>query len=563
MNYDVIVVGSGLAGLRAAIAAIHGGASTAVLSMVYAVRSHSVAAQGGINAALGNVDPEDNWKNHAFDTVKGSDYLADQKAVCRMTEAAIPTIYEMEHWGTAFSRLPDGRIAQRPFGGAGKQRTCYAEDRTGHILLYTLFQQSVRNKAVFYDEWMVIDLVIEDNKCVGLIAMDMNSGELKSFGAKAVIFATGGAGRVYGASTNALICTGSGIGVAYRAGIPLKDMEFVQFHPTTLFGTNILITEGARGEGGYLYNRLGERFMKRYASEKMELAPRDIVARAIRTEVLEGRGFENAYVHLDLRHIGEEKLNERLPGIREIGLKFAGKDIVSDPLPIQPGQHYTMGGIDCDIDGKTKVDGVYAAGECACVSVHGANRLGGNSLLETIVFGKIAGDHAADYIASRKDAVNQSLLKNKLDAKEKFVSDLQSSKGKEKVGVLREKLRSTMIRNVGVFRKLDEMKEADKTITELKERYTKISFTHPSRKFNLELLTAMEMETMLEIGHVITEGAIRRTESRGGHYRVDYPERDDENWLKHTICTQGENGEPVFSDSEVDISIWEPKERKY
>ena len=377
MKYDVLIIGGGLAGLRAAIEAKMEGVKAAVLSMVYPIRSHSVAAQGGINAALCNAPDgkDDTWEKHAFDTVKGSDFLADQKAVETLTKEAIPTIYEMESWGAPFSRLDDGKIAQRPFGGAAFPRTCYAEDRTGHNLLHTLYQQCLRNKIEFMNEWMLLELIVKDEISQGAVVMNLKTGEIETIVAKSVIMATGGAGKVYGKSTNAMINTGSGMMIANEAGIALKDMEFIQFHPTTLYGTNILITEGCRGEGGFLKNNKGERFMKKYAPKNMELAPRDIVARAIQTEILEGHGFEDAYVHLDMVHLGEEKIDERLPSMREIGIKFADVDMVKEPLPVQPGQHYTMGGIDCNEKCETNIHGIYAAGECSCVSVHGANRL--------------------------------------------------------------------------------------------------------------------------------------------------------------------------------------------
>ncbi|MEK6622009.1 MAG: FAD-dependent oxidoreductase, partial [Planctomycetota bacterium] len=404
--HDAIVVGGGLAGLRAAIELNRNNVKVAIISRVHPTRSHSVAAQGGINAPLGN-HPRggtDNWEKHALDTVKGSDYLADQDAVIRMTKDAARRVVEMEHWGCPFSRTTEGKIAQRPFGGAGFPRACYAADKTGHALLHTLYQQTIklkhaseRNEMAIYEEWMVTDLVVEDGDCVGVIAMDMVTGRLEAFQAGVVIFATGGAGRIYGNSTNALINTGMGIALPYWAGIALKDMEFIQFHPTTILGKNILITEGCRGEGGYLLNNKGERFLANYDDSKkdMEIAPRDILARNIVREIMAGGGFDNTYVHLDLRHLGEKKIVERLPGIRAICIEFAGVDPITTPIPIQPGQHYTMGGIDCNTEGETTVKGFYVAGEAACVSVHGANRLGGNSLLDTIVFGAIAGGNAA------------------------------------------------------------------------------------------------------------------------------------------------------------------------
>ena len=400
IEHDVLVVGGGLAGLRAAVGLCQQ-YNVAVVSRVHPVRSHSGAAQGGVNAALGNAPEgrDDTPERHAFDTVKGSDYLADQSAVVKMCQMAPEAIYEFEHWGAPFSRLPDGRIAQRPFGGGGFPRTCYAADRTGHLLLHTLYEQIVKHQVRVYDERVVTRIAVDDGQYHGLVLLNLKTGRFEGLASKFCVFATGGYGRAYRNSTNALINTGSGIGTALRAGIALKDLEFVQFHPTTQFGTNILITEGARGEGGHLLNNQGQRFMEQYAASAMELAPRDIVARAIQTEINQGRGFEGGYVYLDLRHLGKELICKRLPGIRQICIDFGGVDPVDDPIPVQPGQHYSMGGIDTDVTGRTNVPNFYAAGECACVSVHGANRLGGNSLLDTVVFGRLAAEAIAERFA--------------------------------------------------------------------------------------------------------------------------------------------------------------------
>jgi succinate dehydrogenase flavoprotein subunit len=564
MKFDILIIGGGLAGLRAAIEAESGGAQTAVLSMVYPIRSHSVAAQGGINAALCNAPDgkDDTWEKHAFDTVKGSDFLADQKAVETLTKEAIPTIFELESWGAPFSRLDDGKIAQRPFGGAAFPRTCYSQDRTGHNLLHTLYQQCLRNEIEVLNEWMLLELIVKDKICQGAVVMNLQNGEIETITAKSVILATGGAGKIYGKSTNAMINTGSGMMIANRAGIALKDMEFIQFHPTTLFGTNILITEGCRGEGGYLKNNKGERFMQKYAPKNMELAPRDIVARAIETEIKEGHGFENAYVHLDMVHLGEEKIDERLPSMREIGIKFAGVDMVHEPLPIQPGQHYTMGGIDCNEKCETNIPGIYAAGECSCVSVHGANRLGGNSLLETVVFGKIAGKHAAEYVKNAKLSIGDVEL-NEYKAKQiKLIDSYFLQKGTETVGSIKEKLYKIMIEGVGVYRNEVELQKAVKALAKLKKKVSEIQLTSKTKDFNVELLSAFDVKKMIELAEAVAGGALLREESRGSHSRTDFPTRDDEKFLHHTLFNIVDD-KPVFSKKEVDISIWEPQERRY
>ena len=562
MKHDLLIIGSGLSGMRAAIAATEAGVDCAVFSMVYPIRSHSVAAQGGINAALNNVGSDDSWEQHAFDTVKGSDFLADQNAVAVLTREAIPRVYEMESWGTPFSRLENGRIAQRPFGGAASPRTCYAEDRTGHNLLHTLYQQSIRRHVKFYNEWFVLDLVVQENRCAGLIVLNLRTGEVEPVEASSVIFATGGAGRVFASSTNALINNGSGIAIAYRAGVPVKDMEFVQFHPTTLYGTNILITEGARGEGGYLFNNRGERFMEKYAPKAMELAPRDIVARSIATEIKEGRGFEDGYVNLDLTHLGAEKIIERLPGILEIAKHFAGVDVTREPMPVQPGQHYTMGGIDCDVDCATEVAGIFACGECACVSVHGANRLGGNSLLETIVFGKIAGENAAAFLKNNQSVGSAGVLESARKGRLSSLAERNSSQGKLHVGDVYDALRKTMMEHVGVYRDPEGLKQANKDIRKLKADYQDVGLSSSSRLFNLELLTDLELEGMLDLAQTIAEGALKREESRGSHARTDFEKRVDEKWLHHTLARYQPDG-PDLGKKEVDLSMWEPQERKY
>lgn len=571
--HEAIVVGGGLAGLRAAIELNRQNVRVAVISKVHPIRSHSVAAQGGINAPLGN-HPRgvyDTWEKHAFDTVKGSDYLADQDAVIRMTKEAAERIVEMEHWGCPFSRTAEGKIAQRPFGGAGFPRACYAADKTGHALLHTLYQQTVkfkqaseRNEMALYAEWLVTDLVVEDGVCAGVIALDIASGKLEAFEAGAVVFATGGAGRIYGNSTNALINTGMGMAVPYWAGVPLKDMEFIQFHPTTLLGKNILITEGCRGEGGFLLNNKGERFLAKYSDsiKAMEIAPRDIISRNIIREITAGNGFDNNYVHLDLRHLGEEKILQRLPGIREICMEFAGIDPVRAPIPIQPGQHYAMGGIDCNTECETVIEGFYAAGEAACVSVHGANRLGGNSLLDTIVFGAIAGSNAAGYIRDLKGRKCETILKNTLKLTEQRIGALCKSEGDEVPVDIKVTLNKVMDNKVGIFREASRLKEALDEIKTLQERYKKIKLNYTGKRVNLSLIWALELKGSLDVAEAVVAGALDREESRGSHFRTDFPKRDDAVWLKHTLAFFTAEGARL-DYKPVNIGPFEPKERKY
>ncbi len=566
LSHDVLIVGGGLAGLRCAVG-LCDKYDVALISKVHPIRSHSIAAQGGINAALAN-NPDardDTWEKHAFDTVKGSDYLADQDAVEIMCREAPEIVYEMEHWGCPFSRFPDGSIAQRPFGGAGYPRTCYSTDITGHVLLNTLYERAVFKGVKVYPEWHVTALATEDESCHGVIAFDLINGVIMPIRAKATLFATGGYGRVYFYSTNALINTGSGIGIAYKAGVPVKDMEFVQFHPTCLIGTNILMTEACRGEGGYLFNNRGERFMERYAPKAMELAPRDIVSRSIQTEINEGRGFDHPlgrYIRLDLRHLGGKKILERLPGIRKICIDFIGIDPVNEPIPIMPCQHYSMGGIDTDAAGATPVRGFYAAGECACVSVHGANRLGGNSLLDTIVFGKLAAGSIDAYLSGGGAVPDEKAVLRLAGDMEKKISGLVSG-GKEKTFALHAELARTMSANVGIFRRQDEMEQALQDIARVRERYRGAGVSSPSRHMNYELMNAIELEYMLEVAHTIALGALLREESRGAHSRRDFTKRDDEKWLKHTIARRGADGSPDTSFRGVAITRYQPMERVY
>ncbi len=562
IKHDVVIIGGGLSGLRAALAAGKKGADVAVLSKVHPLRSHSVAAQGGINASLGNVPKaeDDDWKDHAFDTVKGSDYLADQDGVEVMCKEAPDVVLEMEHMGTVFSRLDDGKIAQRPFGGAGVPRTCYAADRTGHNLLNTLFEQTVAESLDFYNEYFVTSLVVENEEIQGVTAWDIENGELVGFSSAVVVLATGGYGRIYNRSTNALINTGDGAHLAYEAGVPLEDMEFIQFHPTTLYGSNILMTEGARGEGGYLKNVDGERFMKDYAPDAMELAPRDIVARAIITEAEEGRAFEDEYVHLDLRHLGKEKIEERLPGIRQIARDFAGVDPVEEPIPVQPGQHYSMGGIDVNVNGETKIDGLYAVGECACVSVHGANRLGGNSLLETIVFGRRAGKDIGETL-DRKEK-DEGAIKEALEKDGEEIDGLLYEEGDILYSEMLDELREAMFEHFGVYREEESMKEGLSKIRELKEKYDSVHIDNENEKFNTALVRTLELKSMLDVAEVVALGSLEREESRGSHFRRDFPERRDEEYLYHTLVEKSEN-RPELRYEDVTLGQFEVKEREY
>ena len=584
-SHDVVIVGGGLTGLRAAIETVDHGLDTAIISKVHPLRSHSVSAQGGVNAALGNAVRGDSWEDHAFDTVKGSDYLADQDAVEIMCKNAPDAIIELEHFGTVFSRLPDGRIAQRPFGGGMFPRTCYAADRTGHNILHTLYEQLVGReknekrkggRLTFYDEFFVSSLVkVGDDsfekgsggakRCSGCTAINIADSSLHGFTCYSLLLATGGFGRLFARSTNSLINTGDGASLALRAGVPLKDMEFVQFHPTTLYDTNILITEGARGEGGYLLNNRNERFMEKYAPKSMELAPRDIVARATQQEIDEGRGFEGGYVLLDLRHLKKEKIAERLPGIRLISMDFAGVDPVDSPIPVQPGQHYSMGGVAAGNDLATELPGLYAAGECSCVSVHGANRLGGNSLLETVVFGKLAGQEIGkNFPASgswdRKKA--ERAVFERLSGEDSRIKALLAKKSGVKMHSLRDELKKTMFEYFGVFREGSKMEKGLKKLLELKATYHEVYINNKSPLFNHALIYTLELEGLFAIAEAVARGAIARQESRGSHSRVDYPERDDEKFLYHTIYRL-KDGKPVLESLPVRLGKFPIKERVY
>jgi len=565
LQFDIVIIGAGGGGLYAALeTSKRKGLKVAVLSKVFPTRSHTGAAQGGINAALGNVAP-DSPEKHAYDTVKGSDFLADQDAVELMCKMAPKIIREMEHMGLPFSRLKDGKIAQRPFGGASFPRTCYAADKTGHVMLQTLYEQCLRNNVKFLNEWFALKLIHNGERISGVVAIDLKSGKLYGIKAKAIILATGGHARIYwNRTSNALGNTGDGPAMALRAGIALKDMEFVQFHPTGLRRSGILVTEGARGEGGYLINRNGERFMKKYAPEKMELAPRDLVSRAIETEIMEGRGFKdsegNEFVYLDLRHLGKEKILERLPQIRELAIDFEGVDPIEEPIPVRPTAHYSMGGIDADKFGRTSIKGLYAVGECACISVHGANRLGGNSLLDIVVFGKIAGEDAANYV-SEVDFLEFNEVEIKME--EKRIEELFNRDGSEKLYQLRNELSDAMSKGVGIFREEGKMKEALEKVREIKERAKRLKVYDRESSFNTNLQQTLEFLNMVEVAEAIAFSAIERKESRGAHYRTDYPKRDDVNFLKHSIVKRNEDGELSISWKPVVITKFQPEERKY
>ena len=568
ISHDILILGSGLAGLRAALSAsiaTGGKVDIGLVSKVQLMRSHSVAAEGGTAAVL-REEEGDSLDLHAWDTVKGSDFLADQDVVYRFVRAMPDEIRQLEHWGIPWSRRPDGRIDQRPFGGHGYPRATYAADKTGFFEMQCLYDNLTRyQNTTRYDEWFVTSILVQDNCFRGLTAIDLATGGFHVLLGRALIIATGGLGRLSGFTTYSHSVTGDGIALAYRAGIPVKDLEFIQFHPTGLVPTGILMTEACRGEGGYLINNKGERFMEKYAGKMMELAPRDIVSRSMITEIKQGHGFTGPngldYVHLDLRHLGADRINERLGFIRELSMKFVDVDPVYEPIPCRPVFHYTMGGVHTDIDGKTPVEGIWAAGEAACVSLHGANRLGTNSTAECLVWGKITSERAADFVShgggelkEPVDAVNR--------ARAEIYDDLLKRDGSETIYKIRQEMRRNVDENLGVYRNGEGLKTGLQKIKELRERYLRISVRDKARAYNIDLMYTLELGFMLELAEIAFTGALARAESRGGHARLDFTTRNDENWLKHTLAYRTQDG-PRLEYCKVDISSWKPVERKY
>ena len=556
-DHDVLVIGAGLAGMRAAMAARNTGVDVAVVSKVHPVRSHSNAAQGGINAAL--TDRGDTWDDHAFDTVKGGDYLCDQDAVELMCKEAGQEVIAMEHMGVPFSRDGDGRLGARAFGGQRQARTFFVSDFTGQALLHVLYEQLMKAAVRVYEEWFVLSLVVEDGECCGAVVMEIRTGDIQVLRAKSVVMAAGGLGRVFEPSTNALICTGDGMALAYRAGAPLMDMEMVQYHPTTLKSNGALMSEGARGEGAYLINSEGERFMERYAPSMMELASRDVVSRSEQTEIDEGRGVDGC-VFLDCRHLGEKLIRENLSQISDLARDFAGVDMVREPVPIRPGMHYQMGGVKTDVDGVTSLPGLYAAGEVACVSVHGGNRLGANSLLDTLVFGRRSGEHASDrakkwHHSNITDAAadqDRAAIKGMLDR----------DGGGEMFGKIRLEMGQTMNEHMAVFRDRQGMEGTLAKLVELRDRFAQVTVGDKGRTFNTNLVFTLELGFMLDCAEAIALSALAREESRGAHTRTDMPERDDENWLKHILVSRGAE-EPAIEHLPVVITQWAPQARVY
>jgi succinate dehydrogenase / fumarate reductase flavoprotein subunit len=558
-KHDVLVIGAGLAGQRAALAAAERGASVGIISKVHPVRSHSNAAQGGINAAL---NPEDSWESHAFDTIKGSDYLGDQDAIEVMCREAPGELLDLEHLGVTFHRNEEGRLGTRAFGGASAARTYYVADITGQAILHVLYEQLMKFEDVHrYEEWFTTSLLQDANgRIAGAITRNIRDGSMEIFAAKAVILATGGNGQIYDPTTNALICTGDGIAMAYRIGAPLMDMEMIQYHPTTLAGLGLLITEGARGEGAHLYNAQGERFMEKYAPNKMELASRDVVSRAEQTEIDEGRGFPDGTVALDITVVPRKRIHEALREIVNVGRDFAGVDITREPIHIKPGNHYTMGGVRTDVDGQTSIPGLYAAGECACVSVHGGNRLGANSLLDTLVFGRRAGLHAAEAVHGLP--IREPAHAQLVDEERRIGAIVGRDGGGRRVSEIKAELGSTMDKYVAVFRDEDGLRIALEVVQRLKDEAKDVTIDDKGTVFNQDVLGALELQFMLDNAEAIVISAIERKESRGAQYRTDYPERNDDEWLKH-INVSANGSEPEISYSKVTMTQWEPQERTY
>jgi succinate dehydrogenase / fumarate reductase flavoprotein subunit len=560
-SHDVLIIGAGLAGQRAALAAAETGATVAIISKVHPVRSHSVAAAGGINAAL---NPEDSWESHAFDTIKGSDYLGDQDAIEIMTREAPQEILWLEHAGVTFYRNETGHLGTRAFGGASAARTYYVADITGHAILHVLYEQLMKHSSTVdrYEEWFGTDLLQDDEgRCIGAICRNLRDGELQVFNAKNTILANGGAGQAYKPTTNGLIVTGDGIAQAYRIGARLMDMEMVQYHPTTLAGNGLLITEGARGEGAWLLNAKGERFMEKYAPNKLELASRDVVSRAEQTEINEGGGFPDGTVALDITMVPRRRVLEALREIVNIGRDFAGVDITREPIHIHPGQHYIMGGVKTDVDGQTTIPGLYAAGEVACVSVHGGNRLGANSLLDTLIFGRRSGEHAAQQAPHM--AMPTTPPTRVTDTEKNIRAIMNRSEGGRRVSAIKDELGVTMNQYVAVFRDAEGLQKAHEIIRRLKEEAPKAVIDDRGSVFNQDVIGAIELGYMLDCAEAIVVGAIERKESRGAQFRTDFPERNDDEWLKHIDISLNGDDVPKVSYSPVTITKWEPQERTY
>ena len=560
-HHDVLVIGAGLAGQRAALSAAEQGANVGIISKVHPVRSHSNAAQGGINAAL---DPEDSWESHAFDTVKGSDYLGDQDAIEIMCREAPDELLELEHLGVTFHRDETGHLGKRAFGGASAARTYYVADITGQAILHVLYEQLMKHDVVHrYEEWFTTALVQdEEGKVAGAITRNIRDGSMELFAAKSVILATGGNGQVFNPTTNALVCTGDAIAMAYRIGAPLMDMEMIQYHPTTLAGLGLLITEGARGEGAHLYNAGGERFMEKYAPNKMELASRDVVSRAEQTEINEGRGFPDGTVALDITVVPRKRIHEALREILNVGRDFAGVDITREPIHIKPGNHYAMGGVKSDTDGLTSIPGLYAVGECACVSVHGGNRLGANSLLDTLIFGRRAGAHAGK--RSKGSPMPQPSRASLDDEEARIRAIFDRERSGRRVSEIKAELGATMDEKCSVYRDEEGLREALEVVTRLREEAKVATVDDRGTIFNQDLLGALELQFMIDNAETILVSAIERKESRGAQYRTDFPDRNDDDWLKHiTVQPNGDGEAPEIEYSEVTMTQWEPEERTY